>query len=172
MRKAKSITDKQADGVVYWLSDRHKVLFALLLQTGLRVSDGINLKVKDVNQVMFIKEIKTKKERVVSVTDPLLRNLKQLCSGKNDSDYVFHSSRDASKHMHRTTFHRQIKKALLWLDFDCSAHSTRKLFAMNAFRETGSISKVQEILKHKYITTTAAYLNIDIEKLIREAKPS
>lgn len=171
MNRVKTITNKDAEGVYFWLFDRYKILFALMLQTGIRVSDALKLRVKDVNRIMDITESKTKKVRTVSVDEKLYKNLRQLCDGKSDSAYVFHSARNASKHIHRTTLHRQLKKALTWLKIDCSAHSARKLYAYNVFRETGSIEAVQKALNHKYITTTATYLDIDLQKLLKEVKP-
>jgi site-specific recombinase XerD len=64
------------------------------------------------------------------------------------------------------TYHRRLKEAARALQIDFSAHSMRKLYALNIFSRTGSLEAVQQAMNHKYIATTATYLGIDINKLI------
>ena len=120
---------------------------------------------------MTIYEVKSRRERTFKIGKKLFNRLKNYCAGKFNSDFVFHSERKAGKHIHRSTIHRHIKKALRGLNFDCSAHSTRKLYAQNIFKKSRSVKKVQKSLNHRKIEYTATYLDIDINKIVKGAKP-
>jgi site-specific recombinase XerC len=135
----------------------------------LRISDILKLKAYYVNKIMYIRERKTGKHKIVEVSDSLFLRPKELADYTDRSKYAFFSPRSAYKPLHRSTYHRRLKRAGNALCVNLSAHSTRKLYAQNIFRETGDIFAVQKALNHKYITTTAAYLDIDLSALIRAA---
>lgn len=50
-----------------------------------------------------------------------------------------------------------------------SAHSFRKLYARSVYAKTHDIHAVQKALNHKYVETTARYLDIDLTALIAAA---
>jgi integrase len=137
------------------------------------VSDVLNIKKNQIAKEMSIRERKTKKYKSVEISDALFLRLKQQMGFTiNSYMYVFSSPHSSCKPLHRSTYHRHIKKAAKGICGAASAHSARKLYAQNKFIETGSVVDVQKALQHKYITTTAAYLDIDINKLISEVKPA
>jgi integrase len=137
----------------------------------LRISDILNIKAKYINKTIYIKEQKTKKHKIVELSDELYERLKPIADYNDHSatKYVFKSPSKPQKHLHRTTYHRHLKQAAKALKINFSAHSTRKLYAMNIFESTKNIFEVQKALNHKYVTTTAAYLDIDINALIAGA---
>jgi integrase len=180
MKKPKMITKNEAELIMARLERRDRQIFRLSYETGLRISDVLKLKARHVNKIMYVREMKTGKERAVEISDELLRELEPgkydrygaqneivilACSDK----WLFRSPRDAKKHLHRSTYHRHLKKASKGLQIECSAHSARKLYAAELFREKKSISAVQKALNHKYINTTAKYLDIDIEAALSQA---
>jgi integrase len=114
---------------------------------------------------MYIKESKTKKHKIVELSDELYERLKYLWHPNRDY-YAFTSRRSLYEPIHRVTYHRHLKIAATATQRACSAHSTRKLYAQNIFQRTKNIFDVQKALQHKYITTTAAYLDIDLVALI------
>lgn len=142
----------------------------LAIKSGLRISDLLKLKKADVAKTMTIYETKSKRTRTFKIGKKLYEKLKSLSVGLSESDFVFYSARESpgTKHIHRSTVHRRIKKALQGQGFDASVHSMRKLFAQNVFKKTGSVKKVQRVMNHHRITTTAAYLDIDVEQLIKK----
>jgi len=164
------INGDQAERLNYWLEGRYKVLFQLAVESGLRISDLLNLRVKDIASRMTVYETKSRRKRTFTISHELLRDLSYLTDCKINSDYVFQSERDSKKHVHRSTIHRQIKKALKWLDFDASAHSARKLYAKTIFNESGSVECVQRALNHQKLSTTFAYLDIPQQNEPEEEK--
>jgi integrase len=149
-------------------------MIKLAIKSGLRVSDLLRVKVGELGKEMTVYEWKSKRKRKIKIGKKLYKELRLLSGGKSEGDFLFSSDRKPGKPIHRSTVHRKIKKALKAgaLNFDCSAHSTRKLYAQKIFKETGSVKKVQKAMNHHSITSTATYLDMDIEKLVRKgAKP-
>lgn len=168
MNKAKQITQNQADAIANQLGRVERLIFLLAVETGFRISDILTLKA-NVSQTITVIERKTKKFRAARISDELYAELLKYSPLYYPEKYLFPSRRSVLKHYNRMTYHRQLKRAAEALKIDFSAHSMRKLYATNLFRATNSIFAVQEALKHKYITTTAEYLGIDVNALILNA---
>ena len=172
MKRPKTITNEQAKDLGYWLDGRFKIIFELGVETGLRISDILALRVKDVQKnPLTVWEKKTKRHRTVKISENLHKSLLFLTALENKDSYAFKSRRNFNVALHRSTVHRQIKAALKWLKFDASAHSARKLYAQNIYAETGSVEKVQKALHHIKRSTTLTYLDID-QPEITELKKS
>jgi len=63
---------------------------------GLRISEVVNLKVKDVNLeelTIHLKNTKGKKVRITIFPEKIRSNLQGLMAGKNPDDYLFESER-------------------------------------------------------------------------------
>lgn len=115
---------------------------------------------------MDIYESKTKKHKIVSISDDLLKRLPRGVALGNYDSYAFPSSRSSKTHINRSTYHRHLKRVCEALRVDFSAHSTRKLYAQNMFDITEDINDVQRALQHEYINTTAKYLDVDLPQII------
>jgi len=172
MNKPKTITNAQAAQLIDRLNFPDQILIRLGIESGLRISDILKLRVGDVRKkkIMTIYEMKSKRERTFKISDELYRDLKKWTRYKKNSAFVFTGARGPSKSIHRATIHRRIKNALQGLKFSASAHSTRKLFAYNTFCTTQNIKMVQDALHHRNFATTLAYLDIDLEKIVMSQK--
>jgi integrase len=159
IKKPKTITNNQAADIINWLDGRYKVIFDLACQSGLRISDILSLKVKDLSNPMTVYEKKSKRKRTFPISDRLYRNLQYLADLKNKDDFVFESHSKTGVSVHRSTIHRHIKKTQPWTSCEASAHSARRLYAQNILTRTGSVEKVQQALHHHKLSTTLAYLD-------------
>jgi integrase len=169
MNKPKSITTDVANRIRQQLSHQNRLIFDFSIETGLRISDVLHIKARDLPQkgnIFYIKENKTKKHKIIELSDELLAKVKHLWNPTRGR-YAFNSPRTFYKPLHRSTYHRHLKKACKALQIDFSAHSTRKLYALNIFERTGSIFEVQKALNHKYVTTTCDYLDINLNELVQ-----
>ncbi len=167
MNKPRSITHDEALRIREYLTGQDKLIFDFGIETGLRISDILKIKARYIDKIMYVKESKTKKRKIVEISDDLFLRLKPLM----DYDrrvYAFGSPRTRLEPLHRSTYHLHLKKACEALSVNFSAHSTRKLYALNIFKETRDIFAVQKALNHKYVTTTCSYLDIDLGKLVGE----
>jgi integrase len=180
INRPKSITNFWAGEIEWKLPTRkERLIFRLLVETGARISDILDTRVYQVHREPFeFYERKTGKKRLVALSEHLSEDLKKFSPYRfsyghtPDVEYVFKSIRNSRKPYNRMTFHRRLKKVAKRLNIDFSAHSMRKLYAQNIFAKSGNIFVVQEALSHKYVTTTAAYLDIDLVGLITTAAAS
>jgi integrase len=167
MNRAKTITKGDAQLIRGALSLQDRLIFDFSIETGLRISDILQIKAGSLKQKMTIWESKTDKTKTVELSDGLFSMLKsKILLGHND--FAFHSPRRLSKPLHRSTYHRRLKRASKSVCVEFSAHSARKLYARNIFEQTGDIFAVQKALNHKYVTTTCDYLDINLGELIRK----
>jgi integrase len=166
------IKNKEAEKIRLCLSTQDQLIWDLCVETGLRISDALNIKARDIpilgRPIMYIQEGKTGKHKIIELSNTLRNRLRLLWSPERDY-YAFRSPRSPYKHINRSTYHRRLQSACRASRIACSAHSTRKLYAYNIYQKTGSLQAVQEALNHKYVTTTARYLDIDIDALIKSA---
>ena len=165
IKKPKTITNEDAEKIRRLLNTQDRLIFDLSLETGCRISDILKLRRNQIQKTMTIYESKTKKHKMVTVSDELLRRLpKGFAFGAQN--YAFPSPTSPGKHIHRSTYHRHLKNACRPLKIDFSAHSTRKLYAWNVFDVSEDISDVQKALQHKFVNTTAKYMDIDLTQVI------
>jgi len=171
--KPKTITMRDAEKIREHLNHQDRVIFDMSIETGCRISDILSLRKSEIDKTMHIKEAKTGKHKTVTLSDALLARIPRGSTlGVYKPSYAFPSTYKHGKHIHRSSYHRRLKKVCKALKIDFSAHSTRKLYALNIFERTNDIFKVQEAMNHKYVTTTAAYLDIDLMALISSALQS
>jgi len=163
MNRPKTISGEQANKLYLWLDGRYKIIFALAVQTGLRISDILRLKVKDLYNPMHVWESKSKRYRDVAVSNDIYAYLEKFAGHRSPDSFLFDSWHKSGVSVHRSTIHRHIKKALKFVNFDASAHSARKLYAQNVYKDTNSVEAVQKSLNHQKITTTLTYLDKYVE---------
>ena len=138
-------------------NSRDGLLIKLLANTGLRISEAINLKWNDIKLNKISVFGKGGKTRYVSIKDELLNELLSL---KNKfCDYVFYSNRLTP--LKRENVHTMLKtvakKANLTDRVSC--HWLRHSTASHALNNGASLHQVKELLGHGSINTTARYLH-------------
>ena len=166
MKKPKMITREQTEAIAARLSKRDRLLFRLCCETGLRISDALAIKAAYASKIMYIKEQKTGKHKIIELSDELLKELEPY---KRAAERPYVDRERKLFTCHRTTYHRHLKNVAKALEIDFSSHSTRKFYAMQKFLETGDIFEVQKSLNHRYVTETCNYLDINFNEMIKSA---
>jgi site-specific recombinase XerD len=100
---------------------------------------------------------------------PNTKNILKRWQGTQKSGLLFPQKKNINAPINRSTYYRALKNNESGRGAKMSAHSFRKLYAQNKWFKTHDLLHVQYAMNHKYITTTARYLDIDIEKLISES---
>ncbi|PIR66317.1 MAG: integrase [Parcubacteria group bacterium CG10_big_fil_rev_8_21_14_0_10_36_14] len=142
---------------------KHKLLIALSYGAGLRVSEAIDLKIKDVlpdENIIHIKEAKGKKDRITVLPESLKTELLILISNRSADSFLFESER-GGKLTTRTAqkiFENALKKT--GIKKDATFHSLRHSFATHLLENGTDVRYVQELLGHANIRTTQIYTHI------------
>lgn len=151
-------------------NEKHNLMIALAYAGGLRVSEIINLKVRDINLAeltIHIKGAKGNKDRITILPKKLVKNIEKLISNKNFDGYVFASERGAclptrqGKLTERTAqkvFENALKKARI--KKEATFHSLRHSFATHLLENGVDVRYVQELLGHANIRTTQIYTKV------------
>jgi integrase/recombinase XerD len=148
---------------------RDYTLFAVMLYTGLRVSEVLNIRVRDIQEdCINIRESKTGAGKVYirKILITLLdKYLTAATPQLRQADYLFQSGR-----RHRLTerwVQLSIKKYLLLAGIkkDLSPHSLRHTFAARLRQSGSDIEIIQRTLRHKHIESTTRYSHIKDDDL-------
>ncbi len=147
---------------------KHKLIISLAYGTGLRISEVIGLKVKDVNLeelTIHLKDAKGKKDRITIFPEKIKINFQRLIASKNPNDYVFESERGGK--LTERTAQKVFGNALQKTDIkkDATFHSLRHSFATHLLENGVDIRYVQELLGHRNIRTTQVYTQVTNPKL-------
>jgi integrase/recombinase XerD len=147
---------------------KHKLIISLAYGAGLRISEVVNLKVKDINLeelTIYLKNAKGKKDRITIFPEKIKNNLQNLIADKNLNDYLFESER-GGKLTERTT-QKVFKNALrgAGIKKDATFHSLRHSFATHLLENGVDVRYVQELLGHQNIRTTQIYTQVTNPKL-------
>jgi len=142
---------------------KHCLAISLAYGAGLRVSEVVNMRVKDINiaeLTIHIKEAKGKKDRLTIFPEKISKDIKNLTTGKQRNDFVFESNRGGK--LTTTSLQKIFQKALLKSDIqkDATFHSLRHSFATHLLENGVDVRYVQELLGHQNIRTTQIYTHI------------
>ncbi|WP_437828589.1 tyrosine-type recombinase/integrase [Niallia taxi] len=154
-------------------SERDYILFLIGINTGLRVSDILNLrketifKLKSKKRKEFqIREGKTKKARAINIT--AIFNEVFTYASKLDSQWLF-PSRKGDKPISKIQVYRLLQKAGEFAGIEAiGTHTMRKTFGYHFYKKTYNVAMLQEILNHSHPKITLTYIGISKEETDNE----
>ena len=159
--------------------EKYAVLFKFGCYTGLRASDILNFKTKDVykKDYCFIREIKTGKTKIFPINKVVQRRINAYVERNHIKmdEYLFAGRGD--RELDRSQAYRQINQVCesLGIKANVGTHTMRKTFGYHAYRSGVSIATLMTIFNHnspdvtlRYIGVTqdeinAVYMNLDLE---------
>jgi len=150
---------------------KHKLGFKLMYESGLRVSEVINLKKYDLNFEKLTVRIRGKgeKDRYSILPENISEELKDFTKGIEGNIFT---NQNNGKKLTIKTFQERLKKAKLdskiTKDFTC--HSLRHGFAINWVNDGLDIEILRRVLGHSSLKTTQIYLKcrtIDLTKIAK-----
>lgn len=151
------------------ISHRNLMLFNFGCSTGLRVSDIIKLKVKDVKgqDNLAIREKKTGKVSRAFINPTLTKELNSYIKFMKlkKNDYLFPSSKHGY-HISSTQVYRFLKQAGNMIGrTDITTHTMRRTFGYQFYKQTHDIAMLQKILNHSSPIITRRYIGIEQEEI-------
>lgn len=150
-------------------NERNAIMFGLGVFCGLRISDILNLRVKDVRKKwnLKIKQQKTSKPLDIVLNRELKKIIDDYTEDMKDTDYLIKSRTGSNRAISRTQAYRimkQIEKELGLNKMGC--HTTRKTFAYRLYMDNKKdIGLVQKALGHQSSATTLTYIGVDKERV-------
>jgi site-specific recombinase XerD len=149
----------------------------LLYGTGIRLSECIMLKKDHVNLqegVVYIKEGKGDKDRMVPIPKTTLNLLKQYLTTHKPDQYFFEKFK--GKHLSKTWVEVAIKEAIKnsTISKHVTPHVIRHTFATHLLQHGMDIRYIQELLGHEQVTTTEIYTKVepkDLKQVHRNCHP-
>lgn len=142
---------------------RDKFLFTLGINVGVRISDLLQLKVKDVRgkRHLVIVERKTQKEKRFLLNSELQKCIKEYTEGMDDNDWLF-PSRKGSKPISRVQAYRILNDTAKEIGLEeIGTHTLRKTFGYWFYKKTKDIAMLQEIFNHSAPSITLRYIGIN-----------
>ena len=155
----------------YFNSRRNRCMINLFLNTGLRLSEMLDLKWKDINLMtgqLKIIDGKGGNDRIIWINDDMLQ---EACNWREDQfenlgkvDYVF-STREGKRLKDRDIREMLYKYSEKALNKRISPHTLRHTYATDLYRATKDIRLVQKALGHADLSTTMIYTHIVDDEL-------
>lgn len=164
------------------LRDRTLILF--LLDTGVRVSELINLRIRDADLRLGMAMVQGKgrldsgrgKQRMVYFGDRVKRSLQRYLSERDEpepGDWLFVNK--YGRQLERSAVGRHIRRLGKRVGVSpCNPHKFRHSFAIHYLRNGGDVFTLQRLLGHSSLDMVKRYLAIaqaDVEAAHRKAGP-
>lgn len=142
---------------------RDKLLFIMGINTGLRISDLLKLKVKDVRDRshIVIIEQKTHKSKRFLLNPQLSDELSRYIEGMDEGTYLFQSRRGDNQPITRVQAYRILNHAAGVVGIESiGTHSLRKTFGYHHYQRHKDVAILQDILNHSAPSVTLRYIGI------------
>lgn len=143
---------------------RDYVMFMFGIYTGLRISDILKLRVRDVRDKdsIYIREMKTGKEKQFSINSELKPIIKEYIKDKKDYEYLFKSRQNKNVPITRQQAYNILNEAASVLGIDrVGTHTLRKTWGYHTYQQTHDAVTIKEILNHSDISVTLRYIGIN-----------
>jgi len=143
---------------------KHRAILMTLYAAGLRVSEVINLRVTDIDrqrQLIFIRQGKGHKDRQLMLSPKLLEILQLYWKRYRPMTWLF-PGQCPERPITQTTVWRicQQARAEAQLAKPVSPHTLRHCFATHLLEAATDLRRIQILMGHRNLKTTARYLHV------------
>lgn len=142
---------------------RDYIMFIVGVYTGLRISDILNIKVKDTKSPKYIilREKKTDKERMIEKSSFIKRELAWYCEGKPEDEYIIKSREQENKPLTRYMAYKILNDAGKNFGLQrIGTHTLRKTFGYHYYRQSKDVALLQKMFNHSDPSITLRYIGI------------
>ena len=164
-----ALSEEEVERLLFYVEDqskvsqRNKLILYLLLYTGVRVSELINIQIEDVDRLTSSLTVHGKggKVREISLRQDVLALIKEYQQGERaiskfiDSKYLLVSQR--SPRMHRDAIRGWLSIISKDLSFKLHPHLFRHTFATRLLRRGVDLTTVSKLCGHHSVSMTAKF---------------
>jgi integrase/recombinase XerD len=174
--KSVAITREEVELLYYSLpfktikEKQFKVMVVLLFETGIRISELLNLKIGSIkkNFGKYVLEFNQKGDRLhrvelnelcLSFLGCYLELMSSRCDSLAEDHNLFQTSKGRS--INRKNFYRSLKaiKQKIGFGFDIHPHTARVSFIRQRHEEGMDVYSIKKMVGHSSVNTTERYLN-------------
>lgn len=153
------VLERKLELVLALLMPENALVARVMLSTGLRVGDVLELTPEQIKPSVTVQERKTGKKRRVHIPPKLCEEVLR----RSGSIWAFPSPKDPMKHRTRQAVWADIKRAQKACRFTANlgTHSMRKAYAVRLMHRYGDLERVQKALQHDRPEVTMLYALAD-----------
>jgi integrase len=160
---------------------RDLALFNLAIDSKLRASDLVRLKIEDICSGRLVRDRgivtqqKTGRPVQFEITEVTRQSVERLLAGQPDDggNYLFRSRTRGRSHISARQYARIVHRWISNIGLDdrgFGTHSLRRTKVAQLYRKTGNLRAVQLLLGHAKIETTVRYLGVEVDDALRLAE--
>ncbi|MGG0262585.1 site-specific integrase [Bacillus mycoides] len=144
-------------------SERNYILFVMGINTGLRISDILKLKVGDLKgSHISMREMKTGKQKRIQITVALKRELRWFNENREDDEYLLKSRQGKNRPIGRSMAYKILSGAAADFGLDeIGTHTLRKTYGYHMYMQTKNIALLMEIFNHSSEKVTLRYIGVN-----------
>ena len=157
-------------------NDRNALLFRMGINTALRIGDLLKIQYQDIyngggefREYLQLNESKTGKERKVKLNDQIRPHLKKYTDfyDMEEGDYVFFSTYDPERPMHRVTAWRALKAGADACSIEhFGTHTMRKTAGFHIYHKSEQdLALVMCLLNHSNPKETLVYIGVTQQEI-------
>lgn len=145
---------------------RNYIMYLLGIYSGLRITDILNLKAKDVvsRSTISLREKKTGKQKIFQI-NPYLKKELQIYIDENNiemDEYLIKAQGKKNKPISREMAYMIMKDAAEYFGlFNIGTHTMRKTFGYHFYEQYGDIVSLQKIFNHSDPSVTLKYIGLE-----------
>ncbi len=156
-------------------SRKHRVILTTCYAAGLRVSEAIALTpaaIDSKRMVIRVEQGKGQKDRYIMLSQRLLEILRAWWLVEKPKDWLF-SGEFSGQHIGQLAVQLECRKARLIskIPKPITPHSLRHAFACHLLEQGTNVRKIQLLLGHRSLATTAKYLHMATSKVCSTSSP-
>ena len=152
---------------------KHRAMLSLIYSCGLRRSELINLKIRDIDSarhLILIKQAKGKKDRIVPLSDKILELLRDYFKAYKPKEWLF-EGQEKNKQYDDASLAAVLKQAVekCKINKPVTLHWLRHSYATHLLENGTDLRYIQEILGHSRSSTTEIYTHVStvgIQKVV------
>jgi site-specific recombinase XerD len=147
---------------------KHKCLLMAAYAGGLRVSEIVALKIADIDSkrmTIFVERAKGKKDRVVPLSQVLLKNLREYFKVYRPKKYLFEGAPGEPYAVRSVQLVFQKAKQMNKILMKGGIHTMRHSYATHLLESGTDIRFIQELLGHSSLKTTIRYTHVSVKAL-------
>lgn len=149
-----------------YLSNQNKrngLLFAFGIYTGLRISDILCIKVRQVRNQKYlsIRERKTGKEKNIRLNQFLKEKIDEYIADMKNYEYLFYGEKKTKPMTRQQAYNILSKAAEKFGVGSVGTHTLRKTFGYHMYQKTHDVALLMDVFNHDDPSVTLRYIGVN-----------